>query len=192
VVDQPAAVAQMLAAAPGAQLTRAALIAGVRARAASAADLTAILTLCGTFGWSQANVNTCLTAQPLASTLAALRGAVHAAHLVRFNKFAAFGQWLDAIGQLVVEGYVAIAPNGPWERLDGLPVTDERKYEVTRVVGGTLAGSFCVHYHPGAHHAGIGNPNASVSHFKPERGGDIRRGYELAPQSVRNHTQRRP
>jgi hypothetical protein len=133
-----------------------------------------------------------LTGQAPGSALAVLRGAVHAAHLVRFNKFAAFGQWLDAIGQLVVEGYVAIAANGGWGRLNGLPLTDERNYNVTRVVGGAVVGSFCVHYHPGAHNAGVGNPNASVSHFKPERGGDIRRGYEIAPQSVRNHTQRRP
>jgi len=191
-LDIPTDIAPMLAAAPGPQLTRAALIAGVRARAASAADLTVILTLCDTFGWSQADVTLCLTGQAPGSALAVLRGAVHAAHLVRFNKFAAFGQWLDAIGQLVVEGYVAIAANGGWGRLNGLPLTDERNYNVTLVVGGALVGSFCVHYHPGAHNAGVGNPNASVSHFKPERGGDIRRGYEIAPQSVRNHTQRRP
>ena len=129
-LDIPTDIAPMLAAAPGAQLTRAALIAGVRARAASAADLTVILTLCDTFGWSQANVTACLNVQPLASTLAALRGAVHAAHLVRFNKFAAFGQWLDAIGQLVVEGYVAIVLNRPWERLDGLPVPGHRRAQV--------------------------------------------------------------
>ena len=192
-VDTPADIATMLGATPGAQLTRSALVRATRPHAQSAADLTTVLTLCTAFRWAQLDISTCLTPTPNGSALAVLEGAVHAAHLVRFVKATQFSAWMDAVGDLVTEGYVTIAAVGDaWIRLNGNPVTDERNYRVNLAAPPrTNVGTFCVHFHPNAAAATVGNTGASPSHFKPERGGDVRRLYEAAPASIRARTQRR-
>jgi hypothetical protein len=193
--DTPQNIVLMLNAAVGPPVGKAPLLATVRNRAQSAADLIQVLQLCGRLGWAQSRIQSCLLGQPNNSAVAILVGAVHWNHFNLYNASEAYiGPWLNAVGVLITEGYVTIAANGAWVRLTGLPVTDHRDYNVERAADGHILGSFCVHYHPYATAADVSNPLASQSHFKQNQHADSAHNYyyNASPQEVRNYTQPRP
>ncbi len=190
-VYTPAEIVAAVAAAPNPANTKMALLVALQPHAASAAALTHVLAVCTGFGWSQADISNCLTALPNGSSQNAMLAAVHAQHLTRFNKLTHFSSWLGAIADLIGAGYVTIAPLGGWVRLNGQMTTDERAYEV-QLMNGTQMDTFVVHFHPHAINANVNNPNASRSHFKPQRGGNVRYGYAQGPGAIRNLTESRP
>lgn len=195
----------MLAASPGAIITKPKLVVNCRPYADSANTLATILKLCAEFEWSQEEISTCFLAmKPVRCTKVDLEKAVYVKLLNRYDKLTAFTSWMEAIGKLVEKGYVRIVQNVDWTTLKsgfhldekGNPIpnsiTDEKSYNIIYAVGGGRIDTFYVHYHPSASAADIYNPKSSKYHFKPERGGIIRLGYEQAPKSIIAFTERRP
>ena len=152
------------------------LVAAIRANAATAGELTQVLTFCKSASWDQQLITATIGGLPAAQTLAQLQNAVYPVELNRYNKFSHFASWLYAVDRLVEAHHLNVQANGDWIRLNGACTTDERNYNVTIVATGAAAGTFCVHYHPGALPPDVkkGLVNVSKTHLKPERGGTVR------------------
>jgi hypothetical protein len=139
----------------------------LRSHTISADALLTGLELANRLNWSEASIQTEITALPLNSTAQTVTDAIYARALRMFNKEEAFAHWIHSLNLLMTEADYTLRISDA--RLLPGGTTYERRCRIYDD-DGNYQDDFVIHYHPGATGAAVGSAYASKRHIKPISG----------------------
>jgi hypothetical protein len=158
-----------------------ALLVTLSAKAATANDLLAALTLCEQAKWNEGRILAEQTAWPNGAIAAALENAIKSRMMHNIDKNTQFSEWIRLLVVLVGKNYHTIA----YSNVQRLQIGMRTNELVCTVTGNGMNDSFVVHGHPDASNAQVGAPNASKIHLKPASGAGVNERLKEIPDLIK-------